>query len=54
MFGSGVLTTDFAARKFLVFHDVVPIFILKRDAFGIVMVIPKIFLSIMHMASIMT
>ena len=55
IFGSGVLMTDFAARRLLfVFNDLFPIFIPKRNAFGIIMLMRQILLNIMHIGSMMT
>lgn len=45
--------TDFAVRRFLVFHDLLPFFIPKRNTFGIIMFMRQILLTIMHVGSIM-
>ena len=54
IFGSSVLITDFAVRRFLVFNDLFPAFIPKRYTFGILMAMRQILLTIMHVGSIMT
>jgi hypothetical protein len=54
IFGSSVLMTDFAVRRFLIFHNLFPIFIPKRYTFGILMPMRQILLTIMHPGSIMT
>src|SRR5215208_6477202 len=54
IFGSSVLITDFAVRRFIVFNDLFPIFIPKRYTFGILMLMGQILLTIMHVGSIMT
>ena len=46
--------TGFAARRFLVFHDLFPIFIPKMNAVGIIMLMRQVFLTITHVGSIMT
>ena len=46
--------SDFAARRFLVFNDLFSIFIPKRNAFGIIMFMRQIILTIMHVGSVMT
>jgi hypothetical protein len=47
--------SDFAARRFLlVLHDLFSIFIPKRNALGIMMLIRQIILTIMHVGSVMT
>ena len=46
--------TDSAVRRFLVFHDLLPIFIPKRITFGIMMLMRQILLTIMHVGSVMT
>jgi hypothetical protein len=49
------MTADFAGRRFfLVFHDLFPIFIAKRDTFGIIMIMQQILLNIMYVGSIKT
>jgi hypothetical protein len=45
---------DFAVRRFLVFHNLFPIFIPKMNTFGIIMLMRQIILNIMHVDSIMT
>jgi hypothetical protein len=45
--------TDFAVRRFLVFHDLLPIFIPKRNTFDIIMFLRRILLTIMHVGSVM-
>jgi hypothetical protein len=45
--------TDFAVRRFLLFHDLFPIFIPKRITFGIIMFMRQILLTIMHAGSVM-
>ena len=49
-----VLMADFAVRRFLVFHNLFPIFIPKMNTFGIIMLMRQIILNIMHVDSIMT
>jgi hypothetical protein len=48
------LMSDFVVRRFLVFHDLFSIFTPKRNAFGIIMLMRQILLTIMHVDSIMT
>ena len=49
-----VLMADFAVIGFLVFHDLFPTFIPKRDTFGMIMLLRQILLTITHIGSIMT
>ena len=53
IFGPSLVMTDFAARRFLVFHDLLPIFIPKRYTFSIIMLMRQILLTIMHAGSVM-
>lgn len=46
--------TDFVVRRFLVFDDLLPIFIPKRITFGIIMLMREILLTIVHVGSVMT
>jgi hypothetical protein len=48
------MTDFFAARRFLVFHDLFSIFTPKRNAFGIMKLMRQITLTITHVGSIMT
>jgi len=47
--------TDFAIRRFfLVFHNLFPIFVPKRNSFDMIMLTWRILITIMHVGSIMT